>query len=288
MKFFRAVTLKLITLLALSASYTYAAQPVKIVDATGTATTNVATVTDNKLLGINISYLTALSEGSFADRVLFSLTAHSAVINTGDQAFWSVPPATQTEYVWPAAAATITVESSSAADDVGSTGATEVTITGLLSDYSETTEVFATDGVTPVAGVKEFFRINEAKVTAAGTGGKNAGNIIVKQGANILSWISAGENLSEQLIFTVPLGESLSVEKMLGSGAGNKNVHVHIYTRAFGGLFISDNHRTVNNSPFFMSHDYLLEKTDFMGVVHSDVNGGVADITIEGALITNP
>jgi hypothetical protein len=239
------------------------------------------------LLSVTQNYLTALSEGAFKDRVLFSLTAHSSVINTADQAFWSVPPATQDEYVWPTSAATVSVVSDDANDDVGDTGATEVTVTGLLADYSEDTEAIALDGATPVAGVKEFLRINDSTVTDAGATGKNEGNITITQGANILSYINAGENKSEQLIYTVPLGKTLSIEKMLGSGAGNKNVHIHIYKRLPGGLFVADNHRTVNNSPYFMSHDLLVEKTDFMGVVHSDVNGGIADITIEGALITN-
>jgi hypothetical protein len=232
------------------------------------------------------TYLTALSEGVFSNKTLFSLSAHSAVIDTADQAFWSVAPGDQTDYVWPTAGAVVTVESDDATDDVGNTGATEITVEGLLSDYSETTEAIATDGATPVAGLIEFFRVNNVYVSDAGTGGKNAGNITIKQGANILSYINAGENKSEQLIFTVSLGKALSIEKMLGSGAGNKNVHIHIYKRLVGGLFLADNHRTVNNSAFFMSHDFLPEKTDFMGVVHSDVNGGIADITVEGALIT--
>jgi hypothetical protein len=205
---------------------------------------------------VAVDYLTALSEGLFDDRELFSLTAHSAVINTADQAFWSVAPGDQTEYVWPAAGAVVTVESDDATDDVGNTGATEITVEGLLDDYSETTEAIATDGATPVAGLIEFFRINNVYVSGAGTGGKNAGNITIKQGANILSYINAGENKSEQLIYTVPLGKSLSIKKMLGSGAGNKNVHIHVYKRLVGGLFLSENHRS--------------------------------DMTVEGALITNP
>jgi hypothetical protein len=250
-----------------------------------TGGTNTDMVKDNQIRVINQDLLSALLQGdAFTDRTLFDLTAHASVINTGDQVFWSVPPATQTEYVWPTVGATITVESDDAADDVGSTGATEVTVAGLLDDYTKVTEVIATDGVTPVAGAVLFFRVNEVTVTDAGTTGYNEGNIIVKQGANILSYMEIRSNIAEQLVYTTAVNEELDIVLMKGSAAGNKNVHVHIFLRELGGLFISHNHRTINNAPYEMSHVKVPEKSDFIGIVHSDVNGGIADITIEGVL----
>jgi hypothetical protein len=242
-------------------------------------------VRDSKVWVLTMDYLTALLQGDiFTDRELFSLTGHSDVINTGDQVFWSVPPATQTEYVWPTSGATITVESSSANDDVGNTGATQATVSGLLDDYTKVTENIALDGVTPVAGAVLFFRVNEVKVTAAGTTGYNEGNLTIKQGANILSYVEIRSNISEQLIYTTAVNEELDIVEMKGSGAGTKNVHVHVFFREFGGLFTSDNHRTVNNSTYEMSHLKIPEKSDLLGIVHSDTNGGVADITVEGIL----
>jgi hypothetical protein len=264
-----------------------AGAPVVITDQARTQTVDVFS---GQLNNISKSYLTALSEGLFPDRELFSKSAHSAVINTAEQAFWSVPPATQTEYVWLTSAEILQVASSDADDTAAGTGARTIQITGLLAGYIEDTETITLNGTTNVPTTKSFLRVNDVEVLTAGSSGKNEGNITVSNNAdtNILSYMVAGENIAEQLIYTVPAGKSFSIVNMEGSGAGTKNVHIHIYTRAENGLFISKNHRTVNDSPYFMSHDLLAEKTDFMCVVHSDTNGGVADITVKGALITNP
>lgn len=114
-----------------------------------------------------------------------------------------------TDYDFPTVAATLTVESSDIDDvDVTGNGAREVTIEGLVADFSEVTEIVKTNGTTPVATTNEFIRVNKSCVTDAGTLGVNKGKITIKHGSNVVNIIRVGENRSDGAIYTVPLGKS--------------------------------------------------------------------------------
>lgn len=240
---------------------------------------------NNQIRVIAQPYLTSIIEGDIPDHTAFTLDGYSPVINTAEQVLWGVAPATQIVYVYPAAATTVDIVSTDADDNASGTGAREVTVTGLLAGYVEDTEVIAThatDGTIAVTTTKEWLRINSVEVTDAGASGKNEGDMTVLDGANILSFVEAGTNLSLQGVYTVPAGKSFFVENVRGAGAGGKNVHIHVYERKVGGLFRQIKHRTINNSPFEMTTFKFDEKTDIQVRCHADINGGIGDITFEG------
>jgi len=112
-----------------------------------------------------------------------------------------------------ATATEMEVVSDQAADAVGSTGALEVTVTGLDADYALVKEEFAMAGATAVAGTVEFLRVLKAEVSDVGTGEVNAGNIQVREVDNVpvMAYIPAGEGRSQDCVLTVPAGYTLYV-----------------------------------------------------------------------------
>jgi hypothetical protein len=236
-------------------------------------------------------YITAILEGDVPGHAALTIKGNNEQINTeasvGEQILWGIAPATQAAYIYPAAAGTVTLVSTDATDNQAGVGARAVTITGLLDGYIEDTEVLAThptDGTIAVTSAKDWLRINEVEVTSAGSSGKNAGNMTVLDGANIMSYIETGTNKSLIGVYTVPIGKTAFIESIKGSAAGTKNVHVHVYIREFGGLFTQEHHRVINNTPFEMTAIRLPAKTDFEFRVHSDTNGGLGDAAAEGWL----
>ena len=118
-------------------------------------------------------------------------------------------------YPWIATASVLTVVSSSTDDDGdpdSNTGAHTVTIEGVDDAagtqtgvaYGPITETVTMNGVGVVTTTKKFWRPNLAFVASAGSGGVNAGNIDIKEGANIVARIATGNGQTLQAIFTVP------------------------------------------------------------------------------------
>jgi hypothetical protein len=233
-------------------------------------------------------YLTAIAEGNIPNHTMLSLDGKNSDVDTfagsGEQIIWMVPHGTQAQYVYPSVAATVDVTSDDSDDTAAGTGARAVTITGLDTNLALVTDIVATSGTTISSSTVEFLRVNDVEVTSAGTGGKNAGNISVKNGANILSYIEEGTNKSIQLVYTVPADMEFYVARGTGTGAGTKNVEIHIYAREPDGLFRQLKHRTINDSPFSLTVFKLTAGTDIEGRAHSDVTGGKCDLSLEGWL----
>lgn len=108
----------------------------------------------------------------------------------------------------PTSARTLSVVSSSSADDSGSTGANSVVITGLDADYAPITEIVTLDGITPVVTTNSFTFVNRIAVYLSGSGKKNAGNITATQTTTgtVLGYVKTGNGVTEQLIYQVPAG----------------------------------------------------------------------------------
>ena len=106
-------------------------------------------------------------------------------------------------YPFPTAAAATTVVSANAADTAAGTGAQQVTVEGLDSDYLFTTETIATNGGT-VALSNQYNRIFRAYIGNVGSGGVNAGNITVQHGGTVLAQITAGKGQTLMAIYTIP------------------------------------------------------------------------------------
>jgi hypothetical protein len=105
----------------------------------------------------------------------------------------------------------LSIVSTSTADDLGSTGANYVQISGLDSNFNIITETVAMDGTTPVLTTQSFLRVNRARVVTAGTGRTNAGTITATAQVDsaIQFQIEIGDSISQSTYFTVPAGYSL-------------------------------------------------------------------------------
>lgn len=139
-------------------------------------------------------------------------------------------------YPFPAAAATTTIQSSSAADTNGGTGAHRVTVQGLDADYEFAEEEVLLNGATPVALPTQFLRVHRAFVTLVGSGGVNAGTISIKHGATDLAIIGIGYGQTLMSIFTLSRNEWGWLKQWRASttGTGATAAQLAFQARKFG------------------------------------------------------
>lgn len=187
-----------------------------------------------------------------------------------------------------AAAETLSVVSTSTADDVGSTGATSVTIQGLDVNGVIQEETVAMDGQTPVITTKSFLRAYRAFVATAGTGSENAGVITATQttSGDVMINIDATHGQTAQAVYTVPTGYTgLLIFTHILTGRINGSpgsAEVDLKIRPPGGAWRSiQNHFTVTGGPIVFEHtfpNYLESLTDLKIHVHevSDNNTSIS------------
>ena len=209
-------------------------------------------------------------------------------------------------YVWQTAAESLELVSNSAADAAAGTGARTVMVTGLDSTYAHIQETVTMDGVTPVALVNSYLRVNSTIVVTAGSDGRNAGTITLRvpgPGAtrDSISLIgTTGLSIGQTGRYTVPAGQILICTFCLTlaeSASTNDAITSSILTRL----------NTVANSPWVaitvlggsatgtsihnldMSARYLkfVEKTDIEFRALSCVGTNlVSQIRLSGFLLT--
>ncbi len=140
---------------------------------------------------------------------LVRTAGHRSTHDTTDDDVWSAGElaAGPANITWPAAAATLSVVSTSADDAALGTGARTLLIKGLDANYLEIEETVTLNGLTPVVTTKEFLRGNAYEVASAGSGQKNAGAISITHGVNVIGGILAGKSRSAQSHYTVPAGK---------------------------------------------------------------------------------
>ena len=110
-------------------------------------------------------------------------------------------------YTPPTTASTLTLVSSAAADDEGSTGANRVYIEGIDANRKIQTETVQLDGTTPVVTTSTWLGINRCSVALAGSGQANAGNITITAttGGATLAYLPAGGSVTQQCIYHTQL-----------------------------------------------------------------------------------
>lgn len=125
------------------------------------------------------------------------------VDNLADVDLWEGPA---DDIFWPAAAGVITLSSTSVNDTAAGSGGQAVLIDGLDTDWNIATQVIPLDGTTPVVSTVEFLRINTSIVVASGASDTNEGDITLTHGGSAVSFVLAGDSVSLQANFSVPLG----------------------------------------------------------------------------------
>lgn len=116
-------------------------------------------------------------------------------------------------------ATSMEIVSSSAADTAAGTGARTVILEVLDADYNRSFPTVVLNGLTPVALPAQVTALNMLSVKTVGSGGSNAGVLTVQDagaGTARLS-VSAGRNISQAAVRTVPAGYTLQLRTHFAS-----------------------------------------------------------------------
>lgn len=141
---------------------------------------------------------------------------------------------------------TLSVVSSASADDVGSTGATQIIIYGVDENWDLQTEIVSMDGTTPVVTSGSWLGVNRVAIYSAGTGEVNAGTITLtaSSSGNTMATMPVGEGVSQQLIFYIPRNHQflatwlyLSAIKSTGGGSPEVTFKFWVYSDIAGAKF---------------------------------------------------
>jgi hypothetical protein len=225
---FKRITL-LLSILLVMASYSFAAAPVKIVDATSTATTGVAAVVDNKLRTINLPYGDAIVEGIISGHDGLVKFGANAAVGTTAEVVWT----NSNGRTYLTAAETLQVRSTDADDTAAGTGARTVRLYGQTTGFVETTDDVILNGTTSVETSVAFLRIYRVSVLTAGSSEINEGAINVYDNADtaLLAQVAVGQGQSQMAFWTVPAGKTAFVKQVFAGEGANKRVNVSLYAR---------------------------------------------------------
>lgn len=112
---------------------------------------------------------------------------------------------------WISSASILTINSTSASDNLSGTGAQKVIVVGLDENRLEITEEIELNGTTDVLTINQFLRVNMFLVTQAGSNETNVGDIQIFQTGsplNIMSFIENGHSYAQSAIWSVPSDET--------------------------------------------------------------------------------
>ena len=152
------------------------------------------------------------------------------------------------------AGADIDVVSGSGSDDVGSTGATEVTVTYLDDNFNQYTQAVAMNGATEVEMTEQNISfIQKAEVTASGTGLAAAGAITIADvtGGGVHALIDAGSKETGNCTWKIPAGHSGYIHGFwydvdsVAAGQGTAEIALQVAHADSSGVANSETWRTV-------------------------------------------
>ena len=170
---------------------------------------------DNSMFVTSVPYVYAIAEGDIPAHTIKMKMGYHPAATAAETTLWN--PGTQ--YVFMTGATAVEALSSSAADTSAGAGAKTVHMNYLTTGYVESSFTFTMNGVTPVAGPVDVFRINSFHV---GTGAAAVGTInvrLVGGAATIYSQIAAGNTRAMNSVYTVPIGKTFYVENIFFSVA---------------------------------------------------------------------
>ena len=122
-----------------------------------------------------------VAKGLVVGRTATRNFGHNLACGATEETIWGL----SSLYVYLTSAERLKVSSSLAGTDKpASTGAWTVLIYGLDANYRLIEETVTLLNPGPVTTIQSFLRVCDLQVMTAGTGGKNAGNISVKNNAN--------------------------------------------------------------------------------------------------------
>jgi hypothetical protein len=197
-------------------------------------------------------------------------------------------------YPFLAAASKLEVLSASANDTAAGTGARTVLVSGLDVNYNPVSETVTLAGVTPVATVNSYFRVNTFTTVSSGSGEVNAGDLTLRVvGAGSTQSIArAGYGFGRSAVYTVQSGFTLFVAAMVFSESTTFGTKFGVVQRSnTGNRRIGLEFQILGSAPY--RHDALLglaiaQKTDFiLRVTSAGQPNANAEAAMEGLLVDN-
>lgn len=126
---------------------------------------------------------------------------------------------------------TLNIVSSSTQDASGGTGATQLVIFGVDSNWDLVTEVITPTGTSTATTTNSFLGINRMTIFTSGSSDSNVGTITAtaSSSGNTMATMPAGQGTTQQLLFYVPrdhqfLTTWLYLSAIKSSGGGNPEV----------------------------------------------------------------
>ena len=220
-------------------------------------------------------------------------------INGTEETIWSQGG----DVVWPAAAFTAFISSSSTADTNAGTGAQTVTVEGLDENYVAQSVTVNMNGQTQVqiGDASGWIRINRAFVATAGSGGTAAGTFYIAA-TGVSSGVPTGTvyasitdgNQTQMAVYTVPASHTLYLDDLIFTAAisqANNYATVKLSTRDFGSnVFRTKFINVLQSNELIIDFEFPLaipEKTDIeCRAVTSNTNNQIG-ASFQGVLITN-
>lgn len=114
-------------------------------------------------------------------------------------------------YTFPTTELTMTIVSTSASDAVGEVGAQTITVSYLNGSYAEKSVTVSMAGATPVTIATDMFRVQNIRVTTAGTTLWPVGTITIASGGQTYGGLRPTKTSGRQCIWTVPAGKELYI-----------------------------------------------------------------------------
>lgn len=200
----------------------------------------------------------------------------------------------------PATAAPINILSTSASDDSAGSGARELTIKGLDSNYDEIEEIITLDGISQVTTVASFLRVNSVEVTDVGGSGSNVGIIVGFHGLlEFLFTIQEEDNKHLSTFYTVPAGKTARLTSFFASvvpkqsAVGIKEGEIALHaTNGSNGIFVRRFSLGLSSratAPFTIEvHENFPEMTDIRVTFIANSNNSKVTAGYEIILEDNP
>lgn len=257
---------------------------------------------DNALrnaMAVQEPYQLQVSKGQVAGALSVYKFGYNPDINGTEETVWSQGG----NVVWPAAAFTVFISSSSTADTGAGTGAQTVTVEGLDENYAAQSVTVTMNGQTQVqiGDASGWIRINRAFVATAGSGGTAAGTVYIAA-TGVSSGVPTGTvyasitdgNQTQMAVYTVPASHTLYLDDLIFTAAisqANNYATVKLNTRDFGSnVFRTKFINVLQSNELVVDFEFPLaipEKTDIeCRAVTSNTNNQIG-ASFQGVLLAN-
>lgn len=210
-----------------------------------------------------------------------------------------------TEDVWdaggtwaaPTTARVHNIKSSNANDTSAGTGARTISITGLNGSYAETTETVTLNGTTDVPTANSYVIIYRMRVTTAGSGATNAGNITATAvtDATVTAQITTGYGQTLMAIWQCPGSYSLYMTgyHVNSNATTAAKLDIVLWVKPFGEIWQVKHTGSFDNSVSggvdyqFQPPFKITEKSLVRIAVTSSANNQDVTATFDGVYIAN-